>query len=159
MEIVFNLIVGIFIVAYMALAFFFDKRTVSGDVFGAGGFPILLACLGLVVLVFIIRQSLKNKTKVEIPMLNIKSSSGKPLILNIGVLSLYLLIMNIIGYVLSTFLFSIGSARVLGYKKIFALLVFTISLSVILTLAFGNIFFVPLPRGIGIFKDLSYYIY
>lgn len=159
MEIVFNLIVGIFIVFYMALSFLFDKRTVSGDVFGSGGFPILLACLGLVVLGLIMWQSLRNKTKVEIPMLDIKTSSGKTLILSIGVLSLYLLIMNIIGYVLSTFIFAIGSARVLGYKKILALFVFTISLSVILTLAFGNIFFVPLPRGMGIFKDLSYYIY
>ena len=46
MEIIFNVILAIFISAYLFLSLQLDKGSVAGDVFGAGGFPIVIAVIG-----------------------------------------------------------------------------------------------------------------
>lgn len=159
MEMIFNFAVGIFIAFYMVLSFGLDKHTVKGDVFGAGGFPIALAVLGLVVLGFIVWDGLKNKRKVDIPMFDLKSASGKMLIVSVMILAAYLLLMDVIGFFLATLLFAFGSARAMGYNRLPVLLAFSAALSVVIVVIFGDVFYVPLPRGMGIFRELSYFIY
>jgi hypothetical protein len=159
MELVFNLIMGAFILFYLGLAFLLDERSIAGDVFGARGFPIALGIIALTTLGFIMVKTVKNKTKVHLPLFDLKSQAGKTLVLNIIILAAYLYLTNVIGFVLSTLLFLFGSARVMGYKKMPALSIYTVVLTVILVVAFGKVFLVPLPRGIGAFRELSYLIY
>jgi putative tricarboxylic transport membrane protein len=89
----------------------------------------------------------------------LKSTEGRMLALTIAILAAYLLLMDVIGFTLSTLLFIFGWARTMGYKKMGMLSIFSLVLTVALVLSFGKGFFVPLPRGIGIFKELSYLIY
>jgi len=159
MEMIFNIVMGLFILFYLVLAFFLKKESLTGDALGAGGFPIILGVIGLAALVFITVKISKDKTKIPIPLLNLKSVEGKMLVLNVFILSAYLLLMDIIGFTLSTLLFLFGSARGLGYKKPVALSLFSLLLTGILVITFGRFFFVPLPRGMGIFRELSYFIY
>jgi putative tricarboxylic transport membrane protein len=159
MEMIFNIVMGIFILFYLVLAFLLKKESLTGDALGAGGFPIILSVIGLVLLVLITVKIAKDKTKIPIPLLNLKSVDGKLLALNIVILAAYLLLMDIIGFALSTLLFLFGSARGLGYKKTAVLSLFSLLLTVILVATFGKLFFVPLPRGIGVFRELSYFIY
>ncbi|HBK68249.1 MAG TPA: hypothetical protein DD734_05510 [Firmicutes bacterium] len=159
MELVFNLMMGIFIGFYLVLSFLLDKRTITGDVFGARGFPIVLGIIALTILAFITAKTVKNKTKVYLPLFDLKSQAGKTLVLNIIILAAYLYLTNVIGFVLSTLLFLFGSARAMRYKKMPALLIYSVVLTVILVVSFGKVFLVPLPRGIGIFRELSYFIY
>lgn len=159
MEMVFNLALGVFIAFYMMLSFALDKATVKGDIFGAGGFPIVLAVLGLIVLAVITKNTLKNKVKVDIPMFDLKSVSGKMLLLTIALLAAYLLLMDVVGFFLATLLFTFSSVRAIGYKKVPMLVAFSLILSVVIVVLFGNVFYVPLPRGIGILRELSYFIY
>ena len=159
MEMIFNIVMGVFILFYLVLSFLLKKESLTGDALGAGGFPIILGVIGLAILVLITVKIVKEKTKIPIPLLNLKSVEGKVLALNIVILSAYLLLMDIIGFALSTLLFLFGSARGLGYKKTVVLSLFSLLLTGILVVTFGKFFFVPLPRGIGIFRELSYFIY
>ena len=159
MEMIFNSCIGIFLAVYLSMSLSLDKKSITGDVFGAGGFPIVLAVLGFIVLALIIREVLKNQTKVHIPMFDIKSADGKMLMLNVIILAGYLLLMDVIGFILSTFLFVFTSTITMGYKKLSTLLVFSVALTAIIVLVFGKVFFVPLPRGLELFRELSYFIY
>ncbi|MCX5838644.1 MAG: tripartite tricarboxylate transporter TctB family protein [Deltaproteobacteria bacterium] len=159
MEMIFNIVMGLFILFYLVLAFFLKKESLTGDALGAGGFPMILGIIGLAMLVFITAKIAKDKTKIPIPLLNLKSVAGRLLALNVVILSAYLLLMDIIGFALSTLLFLFGSARGMGYKKTVVLSLFSLLLTVILVVTFGKLFFVPLPRGIGVFRELSYFIY
>jgi hypothetical protein len=159
MEHIFNGVIGLFLIFYLYISLMLDKNTIAGDVFGAGGFPIVLAVLGLGILAGLVRSSLKGKTKVHIPLFDIKSASGKLVILNVVMLAVYVFAMNIIGFLLSTLLFAFGSARAMGYKKLNIIVLFSVLLSFVLVIVFGRVFFIPLPRGIGIFRELSYLIY
>lgn len=159
MELIFNAFIGIFLTFFLVFSLLLDKKTIAGDVFGAGGFPIVLAVLGLCVLAGIVIKGLKDKSKVHIALFDIKSQSGKAVILNVAILTAYLFFMNIIGFLLSTLIFVFGSTRGMGYKKLHIVAIFTIVLSAVLVFVFGRLFVIPLPRGIGLFRELSYYIY
>ena len=159
MEIIFNIVMGMFILFYLVLAFLLKKESLTGDALGAGGFPMILAIIGLAILVFITTKVFRDKKKIPIPMLSLKSVEGQVLALNIIILAAYLLLMDVIGFALSTLLFLFGSTRGLGYKKTVVLSLFSLLLTVVLVVTFGKLFFVPLPRGIGIFRELSYFIY
>jgi putative tricarboxylic transport membrane protein len=159
MEMIFNIAMGLFILFYLVLSLLLSKESIAGDNLGAGGFPIILGVIGLVILAFITAKVLKDKSKITIPLLNLKSVDGKLLALNIVILSTYLLLLDILGFAFSTLLFLFGSTWAMGYKKVVVVCVFSIVLTAILTVCFGKFFFVPLPRGIGIFRELSYLIY
>jgi len=159
MEMIFNILMGMFILFYLVLSFLLKKESLTGDALGAGGFPIILGVIGLALLVLITAKIAKDKTKIPIPMLRLKSVEGKVLALNIVIFSAYLLLMDVIGFALSTLLFLFGSARGLGYKKTVVLSLFSLLLTVVLVVTFGKLFMVPLPRGIGIFREMSYFIY
>ena len=159
MEMIFNIVMGMFVLFYLVLAFLLKKESLTGDALGAGGFPMILAVIALALLVLITVKIVKDKTKIPIPLLNLKSAEGRVLGLNIVILSAYLLLMDVIGFALSTLLFLFGSTRGMGYKKTIMLSLFSLLLTVALVATFGKFFFVPLPRGIGIFRELSYFIY
>lgn len=159
MEIIFNIGLAIFMIAYLFLASQFDVTTVTGDVVGASGYPKSLAILGLLLLLFISINVMKNKNKIRIPMLDLKSKDGKAVLLNVLMLTGYLVLMNTIGFLISTPLYLFGSARFMGYKKYVPLLIYTVILSTVLVVIFGKVFYVPLPRGIGIFREISYSFY
>ncbi|SCZ79378.1 tripartite tricarboxylate transporter TctB family protein [Acidaminobacter hydrogenoformans] len=159
MEIIFNVIIAIFMIAYLFLAAQFNVTTVTGDIVGAGGYPKVLAILGLLLLLIISFNVMKNKNTIRIPMLDLKSKDGKAVLLNVVMLTGYLIMMNTIGFLLSTPLYLFGSTRLMGYKKYVPLLIYTAILSTVLVVIFGKVFYVPLPRGIGIFRELSYSFY
>ena len=56
-------------------------------------------------------------------------------------------------------IFSVLSAKVMGYKENVKTLIFSLGLTVGVTLIFGKLFFVGLPRGIGLLREISYLIY
>lgn len=159
MEIIFNIFLAVLMLLYLFLASQFNVTTVTGDIFGAGGYPVVLSILGLILIIVISISVIKNKEKVRIPMLDFKSMDGKAVLLNVTMLSGYLILMNYIGFLFSTPLYLLGSTRFMGYKKIIPLLIYTAVLSIVLVFIFGKVFYVPLPRGVGLFRELSYSIY
>lgn len=159
MEIIFNILLAALMLVYFFFAAQFNTASINGDIFGAGGYPKILAALGLILIIIISVNVFKRKEKIRIPMLDFKSTDGKAVLLNVTMLSGYLILMNYIGFLFSTPLYLLGSTRFMGYKKIIPLLVYTVVLSVVLIFVFGKVFYVPLPRGMGLFRELSYSIY
>ena len=76
-----------------------------------------------------------------------------------GVIAAYMILMIYIGFTLSTLAFVFVNPIVMGYKKYKVLALYSVVLTVALILVFGKIFYVPLPRGIGFLREISYYIY
>lgn len=130
---------------------------IPGDALGEMGFPKFVIALGIILLIVIFLQALKQKGSVKAVF-----SFGKPeqgMLSTVIMLGLYVASMNYIGFALSTLVFSFLNARLMGYKKYKVLTVFTVILTVLVVLVFGKVFYVPLPRGMGLFRDLSYYVY
>ncbi|MBT9776912.1 hypothetical protein GPL15_10385 [Clostridium sp. MCC353] len=130
---------------------------VKGDVMGEMGFPVFIIGLGIVLLIIIFLQSLKKAGSVKQVFAFGKPESG--MLSTIIMLGLYVASMNYIGFAVSTFIFSFLNARLMGYKNYKVLAIFTVIFTVLVVLIFGKVFYVPLPRGLGFFRDLSYYVY
>ena len=64
-----------------------------------------------------------------------------------------------LGFAVSTMLYLFIAPASFGYSKWSMLTVFSIAGAVVLVGVFGTVFYVPLPRGIGLFRELSYLVY
>jgi hypothetical protein len=158
-EIVFNLIVGLGIAFYLFKATQLPPTDNPTDVLGAGGFPIIIGILGLIVLILITLKVIKDKRSVHIPMFDLKLPEGRMLVLNVIILAAYVALLDVLGFAVSTALYLFIAAASIGYRKWGLLTVFSLVTSAVLVVVFGTVFYVPLPRGIEFLRELSYLIY
>jgi hypothetical protein len=158
-ELVFNVLMGIGIVLYLLNALKLPTTDNTNDVLGASGFPVILACLALIVLTIITVKVIKERHKVRIPMFELHKASGRILFLNVLLLGGYIALLDILGFALATAAYLFLCANSIGFKKLGVLTVFSVLTSALLTFLFGTIFYVPLPRGIEFLRELSYLVY
>ena len=71
----------------------------------------------------------------------------------------YILTIKSLGFAIVTLLFTAGSITALGYKSYGKTAVFSLLFTAMLIVIFGRVFFIALPRGIGVIKEFSYYLY
>ncbi len=163
MEIAFTLGLMAFMVWVGIMAMGMGTESVPGDTFRAGGFPLLMVGVGLVLAALILVKELKaakdKKAGAHEKLIDLGSPAGRAILYTAGVLVLYLAAMNIVGYVLSTLVFTAVAVFVMGYRKWGKTALFAVISTAALFLLFGKAFFVPLPRGLGILKELSYLLY
>ncbi len=156
MEILFSLILVALLVGAFIVSGSFGGLEISTDKIGPAGFPrmIIIICLFLMVLIL---RDLIRKPKEQSKSL---TPRGVSLIaLNVGLFGLYLFFLNVIGFILSTFLYGTVAIRTMGYKSLKKNALFMLILTVLITLIFGRIFYVSLPRGLGFMRQLSYLAY
>lgn len=158
-ELIFNCLVGLGIVFFLVQAFSLPQSDNPGDVLGAGGFPVILGVLGLIVLAVITVRVLREKTKVTVPMFDLGSLDGRSLALNVVLLFVYIMVLDVIGFVLSTLLYLPIAGWSIGYQRPLRLALYTVAVTAVLTGVFGILFLVPLPRGVGLLRELSYMIF
>jgi hypothetical protein len=158
-EVVFNIIVGLGIVFYLYEATQLPATDNPSDVFGAGGFPEIVGVLGLIVLVLITVKVIREKQAVHIPLFDLALPEGRMLLLNVILLAAYIGLLDVLGFAVTTALYLFIAAASIGYRKWGLLTVFSLVTSAVLVGVFGTVFFVPLPRGIEFFRELSYLIY
>ncbi|HCM29007.1 MAG: hypothetical protein A2Z99_01990 [Treponema sp. GWB1_62_6] len=159
MEMVFTVGIMGFLAVMTFFALGIGKETIAGDVFAAGGFPLLVIAIGfLLCAILIVKQALAKKEAGE-KLLDIRSPAGRAIAFSALVLAVYLFALNILGFILSTFLYTLAAAWVTGYRKYGKLAFFAVLTTVALFALFGKAFFVPLPRGVGILKEFSYLLY
>ena len=101
----------------------------------------------------------KEKKKVDIPMLNLLSIDGRMVFINVLVLAAYVGLLDVIGFVLATFAYLIAAPLSMKYSKPVLLAIFASVTTAVMAIVFGIVFYVPLPRGVGLFRELSYLIY
>ena len=158
-EIVFNILIGLGVLFYLVQAIQLPTTDNPADVLGAGGFPIVIGIIALIGLAMITIHTIKEKRKVDIPMLNLRSVDGRMVFINVLVLAAYVGLLDVIGFVLATLIYLVAAPLSMGYRKPAVLAVFSIATTAVMTVVFGMVFYVPLPRGVELFRDLSYLIY
>ncbi len=129
----------------------------TADPIGPAGFPQAVIVLILILLLI----SLFNVVR------KLKSSGGKeaPLNLNIEYFGLlfaiviFILLNDVISFTLATIVFSFALFWLLGQKGYLKMGINSLIVSVAFTLVFGKILTIPLPRGMGFIKELSYFLY
>ena len=81
------------------------------------------------------------------------------LVVIISVLGGYVGVLDFLGFAVSTALYLFAAAASIGYRKWLLLTVFSTATAAVMTGVFGALFFVPLPRGVGFLRELSYLVY
>lgn len=71
----------------------------------------------------------------------------------------FVLLMVYIGFLLSAFLAMAVLIFYLGEKKMLSALLTAFCLVLFIYVSFGKLLFVPMPRGVWLFRELSYYLY
>jgi hypothetical protein len=158
-ELIFNCLVGLGIVFFLVQAFSLPDSDNPGDMLGAGGFPIILGVLGLIVLAVVTIRVIREKTRINVPMFDLRSLDGRSLALNVILLFVYIMVLDVIGFILATLLYLPLAGWSIGYQKPLRLALYTVGVTVVLTGVFGILFLVPLPRGVGLLRELSYMIF
>ena len=158
-ELIFNFLIGLGILFLLFEALELPQTDNPSDLLGASGFPVILCVLGLIVLAVITLRVLREKKQIKIPMLELGSLDGRAVALNVALLFIYIWGMNVIGFILSTLIYLAAAGWLIGYRRPLRLAIYAAILTTAFTAVFGMLFYVPLPRGIGQLRELSYMIY
>ena len=160
-ELIFNAVLGIVLVGYLVLGLIMKRTDDPTDILGAGGFPIIVGAIALVVLIAITLKIFRNREgeKAKLPMFDLKNLDGRAALLNLVLLALYIGLLEVIGFTVDTLLYLPAAALAMGYKKKLNIALFSLIMTTVIILAFGKLFFVPLPRGLGLLRELSFILY
>jgi len=71
----------------------------------------------------------------------------------------YFILMNVIGFIALTPFFLVAFMILLGEKSWPWMIILSVGMTIVIILAFTQAMYVPLPRGVGIFHDLSVLFY
>ena len=165
MEFIFNIAIGIILCGFLFFSTTISDMTVEADLFGSGGFPILFSVIGLFLLLLSTLQTMKAKKtsadadKKEDDEAVLNRTGAKKVGCLILALAIYISLMTRVGFPIMTFLFIITCVTAVGYRDYKWSVLFALLFTTLLVIVFGRIFFIALPRGVGIFKDLSYFLY
>lgn len=158
MEMVFNFVVGAFLLVFLIGGFTISPETVATDLLGARGVPMIFAGIGLVLLALSILE--RRRIRAGSGEAEKENPAGRRKTLAIiGLLLVYILAVPYMGFTLGTLLLSFISVRVIGYAHAGRAALFSLFLTAVLVVVFGKVFFIALPRGIGMIKEISYFLY
>ncbi|MBT2216464.1 tripartite tricarboxylate transporter TctB family protein [Virgibacillus dakarensis] len=157
--IIFNFILLVVFSVFLKMSFDIeDLREV--DPLGAAGFPkiilILLVIFLLISLINTIKEYVKNKDE---NMSNISKKSIFMVVSLVILIGLFILVLDKIGFFFSILLLTPSILLALGERKRLVLILLTIFTPIVFTILFGVTLSIPLPRGIGIFMEISRLIY
>lgn len=153
-------------VVIIAASIFFYIYTLSFPVIlkyekmGPGFWPkmvligIILVALSL--LVESIRERRKPDQKQEA---DLEEKDTKLVVICAGILAISLYLMQIIGFVLSSFFATAILALLLGERKKRTAAIYSFIIVLVIYASFAKLMYVPLPRGISVFREFSYYLY
>ena len=148
------------VVIIASLSFFMETLSyppkVGFDKMGAGFWPgLVLIGMVIVAVILIIQSVLERKKGAAKPSASVKLG----FFVVAGGLVVYQLLIPILGFFPASFVAMVGFIYTLGEKN--KLLVFCSSLGLVaaIYLVFVKIMITPLPRGVSIFREFSYYLH
>lgn len=129
------ILVGIIVFTQMGAL----DETATGSDPGAAGYPRLLAGIMLALAVGL---GFQRGTGEAMPT----RRDGLRVLAAVGLLVLYYLTINALGYILSTSIFVLGMMLVMGIRKVWLLILMPLAFSILVFVVFYTLFGVPLPR-------------
>ena len=131
------------------------------DIVEAGGFPIVFASIGLVLLIAeIISQAKKlRRGEPETEEAPLYGPGVAKLLAILGMTVVYILLVKTLGFAVLTVCYTFCALFLLGSKKPVFNAIFAVLATLVLILIFGRFFGITLPRGIGFLKEFSFVLY
>ena len=132
------------------------------DIAGARYWPMFLLVVCILLLTLKVIKAWKNlpaDRKERIAQLSeVKSRGTVKLLLAFAICTVYVLIVSRIGFIFGTFLLGIGISWLLGAKKLHQMALAGLCASIPIYAIFVWILNLRLPRGIGVFYDISMWV-
>lgn len=158
MEMVFNVAIGALLLTFLVGGTAISPETVASDLLGSSGVPMLFAGIGLVLLGFSVFEGRKTKDASKKQEAADPAGVKKALAVMAALLA-YIIVLPYCGFAIGTTGLAYASVRIIGYRKRLKSLLFSFILTAVLVVVFGRVFFIALPRGIGLIKEISYFLY
>ncbi|WP_323703712.1 tripartite tricarboxylate transporter TctB family protein [Mammaliicoccus sp. Dog046] len=139
-----------------------DLRDV--DPIGASGIPnIVLFCLVVLTLYTLVSEIIKYK-KVKRPEQNDvqKKTLSKPFIINLSIvvsIGVFILLLNKTGFFIGCLVLTPILLICLGAKNKIQIVLVSVGVPIFFSFLFGNILSIPIPKGVGIFSEISSILY
>lgn len=136
-----------------------DLRDV--DPIGASGIPTFILFILVALLIYtLIKEVVKYKKNKEKAKHNALFTKPALIIMIITVgIAIFILVLNKMGFFLSCLFLTPLLLVLLGSKSKIQIISFSVGIPILFTFLFGNILSIPLPKGIGIFSEISNFIY
>jgi hypothetical protein len=151
------------VIFVLMLVLFLESRTFPdmniGGTLGAEWWPQVVLGLGMLLTVasaaFVVRKNLTEPGgKAKIKLVEMKSLG-----LSGGIFFVFLLAIEVVGFLGAVPLLMFGFMYQLGARKLPSLILIPILSSPIFAVIFGRFMEVPLPRGMGMARILSFYLF
>jgi hypothetical protein len=120
---------------------------------------LLICLMGLSILVAIDIFRQRKKTDLEEKKTAPFDSGKMRLLLAMGFIALYLILMQVFGFIILTPFFLVAFMLLLGEKSKIWMLGVPIGLTILIVWVFTKAMYVPLPRGQWIFLSFSHLFY
>lgn len=160
-EIIFSVIFVAIFAAFYLLSINIPIGPNPNDVVTPSGFPKIFALIGMALLIWeIIDKVYKKKKGITDETYKKIDLKQIPKIFIIVLLTvLFIIFVKYTGFILFSLVYIFICLNILNSKKQIFNLIMSIATVVVLVIVFGRFFSVALPRGIGIIKELSFYLY
>ncbi|WP_099157035.1 tripartite tricarboxylate transporter TctB family protein [Virgibacillus ndiopensis] len=113
-------------------------KSPNPNIIGPSYVPLVYVWVGIVLAVFILLNSIREKTKEQFKL-------DKKFFLYVGIAIVYMILITIIGYYISTILLLIILFLLLGIRKLPQLMIIPIAYSLFVFIVFEKIIALPIP--------------
>ena len=159
MELAFNALLGVIFLLFFVMSRQIPHQSTAGDVVEAGGFPMIFAAIALLLLAYSTYETIKERKTLGAKTVAFTKQGLFRLCIVVVMTIGYILAIDTLGFTIVTLLFVFFCVTVVGSKRYVINAVFSVIFTLALALVFGRLFMVPLPRGIGIIRELSFILY
>ena len=140
-------------------SFSFPVLNIGGKL-GAAWWPQLVLGAGMVLTAVSAFQSVRKlRASGEKPKLKITKNEVFSIGFSAGIIVITLLLVQTMGFLVTIPVMIFGFMFQLGCRKPLTLILVSIIGAMVFTLVFGRIMEISLPRGMGIMRTISFYIY
>lgn len=163
-ELIFDGVLAAVLLFFLIFGLQIPALSSAGDLVEASGFPVIFSAIALLLLaadmVRLVRKLILDRRgggQPEEGEFDLSKAYKVAIILAMTVL--YIAAVKYAGFVLLSVGYTLTSLNLLGSKKQGFNVVFSVVSVLVLTLIFGRFFGIALPRGGGILRTLSFYLY
>ena len=161
LEMIFNGVLALIFLFFIIGGTQIPRLSRPADIVEAGGFPIVFGTIGLVLLIFeVVSQAKKlRRGERETEEAPLYPAGAAKLLAILAMTILYVILVKTVGFAILTACYTFAALWLLGSRKPVFNAVFSVLATLVLVLIFGRFFGITLPRGAGVFKELSFWLY
>lgn len=118
-----------------------------------------LVGIAILAAVILLRSLLKPEKRIPAEKKEGTKRGMTGLLICVGILFLFIFLMPYLGFLITAFLSTSALMYALGERRKRSIFLTSLVLVAIIYVVFGKLMYVPMPRGVSIIQELSYYLY